>query len=683
MAISIDWGTKEIFVPKIDTDLVQSSPVEIRQLNLNQFRLSLKDLEDNFDGMPYQRTHKHNTEVGLGGIIYARVIEMINGYTVTFENGAYAVNLIGANSNVGDVTNLNQVSVRSANAAGLISNAAIEYSSFNGGVTVDGINGVNGTVFPIGTPRVPVKTIQDAVLIAQFRGFSTLFIKGDLVLDTGDNVADYEIIGSATNKTFIQIADGAFVSGIEIKDATVEGIFDGKASFKQCVLLDISFVEAEMSECTLRGTITLDGIGNTIIEDCRDGLLLTSTSPTINFNGSGHNLAVRDYHGDLNIRNKTELGSVEINMNSGGRVTLEPTVTAGSLRLTGTLHLINNSTGAAIVNDSQVVYPDSLQLVAFNQEVHISSANGNVGTKFPIGTSQMPVSNITDAITIAQYRGITRFIVNGLLLVGGKNLNDYTLVGKEMTAVVVLIPNTGNSNNNTIFRDIAISGQLNGYIYADSCAVQELANIGSNDFPSVFSNCIIRGDDVANAISLRNGLITPQDVHFFNCLSAALDGEIITIDSNNSTTGLGFRNFAGDLKVINYTGGQQSTLTLSEGSLTLDPSNTNGTILAKADTLIDNSNGLVVTYIPSSGGGAGGTSDWSSSEKSQIRYALGVDGTKLAAVGGELQFLKAVLEGDIIPTEEQFQILDKLSKQVLISKTATTDNNTGLTKLEE
>jgi len=123
--ITIDWGTRVIFVPKIDTTLIQATPVEIRSLDLNAFRLTLKALENSEEGMSFPKTHNHNTEVLLGGITYARTIEIINGYTVTFEDGQYAVNLIGANSNVGDVVNLNQVSIRSYNSAGLIAPAPL------------------------------------------------------------------------------------------------------------------------------------------------------------------------------------------------------------------------------------------------------------------------------------------------------------------------------------------------------------------------------------------------------------------------------------------------------------------------------------------------------------------------------------------------------------------------------
>lgn len=119
MAITIDWATKIISVPKADMALVQSLPFEIRELNIDTFRLRLKDLEDDVEGMPYATTHNHNTAVSVGGVTLARVFELINGYTVTFEDGSYAVNLVGANSNIADSVNLNTVSVRAANSAGL------------------------------------------------------------------------------------------------------------------------------------------------------------------------------------------------------------------------------------------------------------------------------------------------------------------------------------------------------------------------------------------------------------------------------------------------------------------------------------------------------------------------------------------------------------------------------------
>jgi len=117
MSISIEWGAKIINIPQ---DYLASLGGSIYGLNLDTFRLDLKSLEDSEAGMPFPDTHRHNTAVTISGMTLARVIEIINGYTVTFEDGQYIVSATGANSNIADVMNLNQVSLRTANSAGLI-----------------------------------------------------------------------------------------------------------------------------------------------------------------------------------------------------------------------------------------------------------------------------------------------------------------------------------------------------------------------------------------------------------------------------------------------------------------------------------------------------------------------------------------------------------------------------------
>ena len=117
MTISINHLTRVILVPQADLTFISTG---IYGLDVNQFRLWLKDLEDDEGGMDLVDTHRHNTEVSLGGVTIARTFEIINGYTITFEDGMYAVTLSGANNNIADVMNVNQVSLRSNNSAGLI-----------------------------------------------------------------------------------------------------------------------------------------------------------------------------------------------------------------------------------------------------------------------------------------------------------------------------------------------------------------------------------------------------------------------------------------------------------------------------------------------------------------------------------------------------------------------------------
>jgi hypothetical protein len=118
MAISIDWGTTFIIhVPK--ADLTPLGGV-LYGLDVDAFRLELKDLEDDEAGMPFPDTHRHNTEVTLSGVTYARFVEILDPYTVEFEDGLYTVLATGANHNIADKKVLNQVSLITQNSAGLI-----------------------------------------------------------------------------------------------------------------------------------------------------------------------------------------------------------------------------------------------------------------------------------------------------------------------------------------------------------------------------------------------------------------------------------------------------------------------------------------------------------------------------------------------------------------------------------
>jgi len=131
VAVSVDWATKVITIPQADLTLVSGTTY---QYDVDEFRLALKDLEDDQEGIPFLDTHQHNTEVTIGGVTYARTFEIINGYTVEFEDGQYGVTLFGANHNIGDVLVRNQVSVLIQNSAGLI---VTVNSSGAAGMTLD------------------------------------------------------------------------------------------------------------------------------------------------------------------------------------------------------------------------------------------------------------------------------------------------------------------------------------------------------------------------------------------------------------------------------------------------------------------------------------------------------------------------------------------------------------------
>lgn len=118
MAVSINWGTKVIFIPQADLTLISGT---IYELDVNWLRLQLKSLEDSPEGISYPDTHRHNTEVVLSGVTYARTVEIINGYTITFEEtlSHYTIRCAGANHNIADVLNPGMNNLIISNSAGL------------------------------------------------------------------------------------------------------------------------------------------------------------------------------------------------------------------------------------------------------------------------------------------------------------------------------------------------------------------------------------------------------------------------------------------------------------------------------------------------------------------------------------------------------------------------------------
>ncbi len=259
MAISINWGTKVVNIPRLDMTLIQSVPTEIRQLNLDSFRLILKDLEDSDDGMAFEKTHKHNTSVTVGGVTLARVIEIVNGYSVTFEDGQYAVNLVGANSNVGDVVNVNQVSVRSANSAGLQDLSVILSAAYNGEVCVDITNGQAGTDVPIGTRTQPVNNFDDAKTIAVKEGARTIRILNSCTLASTDFSTGFVFTSDNPGVTVLTVEASAQVQFCEFNNISVEGVADGNNVYRNCVLLDITFTSGFIFQCSLNGSIQING----------------------------------------------------------------------------------------------------------------------------------------------------------------------------------------------------------------------------------------------------------------------------------------------------------------------------------------------------------------------------------------------------------------------------------------
>lgn len=345
MAITVDWNTKIVTVPQSFLTFLGGS---VYQLDTEAFKVAINEIESSEDGIVQDQIINHSTAVSLGGIQYARVIEIINGYTITFEDGSYVVNLIGSNNNILDVTNLNSVQVRSNNSAGLINLLELQFGIYQGAVWVDQAGGAAGTAYPKGTPLDPVNNVPDAVTIAQGRGFSVIRVLGDLTLDTGDNVEGYIMIGENASQTMITVNPGSDTLGCEIREAYVQGTLDGGTILRNCVIDNLNYINGFVFQCMINpGTITLGGVSTAHFLNCYSGIPGTGT-PIIDMNGVSDledtPLAMRNYNGGIELRNKTGPGAVSLDINSG-QVKIHPTCVAGQVVVRGTAHVTDSITG--------------------------------------------------------------------------------------------------------------------------------------------------------------------------------------------------------------------------------------------------------------------------------------------------------------------------------------------------
>ncbi len=123
MAITTDWLTSTFFVPQSDLTFVSGTLYDMD--TEVDFRQKVNAIMASEEGIVFDDPIDHNTQYTVTGVTYARKIEVINGYNVTFTpDSQWTVRLNGSNNNIfdvgGGVLNQNQVQVIPSNSAGLI-----------------------------------------------------------------------------------------------------------------------------------------------------------------------------------------------------------------------------------------------------------------------------------------------------------------------------------------------------------------------------------------------------------------------------------------------------------------------------------------------------------------------------------------------------------------------------------
>jgi hypothetical protein len=576
MALSIDPLTYIISVPKADLTLVQSTPTEIYELNINAFRLDLKDWEDSTEGIVQPVTHRHNTEVSLGGLTFARVVELLPPYTITFEDGQYAVNLVGANSNLGDRVNVNQVSVRSQNSAGLLSSPAIEYSSFGGHVTLDPNSAYSGTTYPTGTPQKPVNNLADALLIASYRGFIDIELYDDFTIDSAYNLNGFTVRGR-TSDIVLTIESVALVENLSIVNLTLkDSVLDGGSQIIDSTVDNVDYIDGHIEGCGLIGTITLGGSDNCVISNCYTAD--QDNPPIIDMGGSGHDLAMPNYSGIVTITNLNGASNeVGIGLDAG-IVTLDSTVTAGTIVVSGTGVLYDNSNSSAIIDTDGLINKQKIAETvweAIGNKVYVNVNTSNTGTKYPVGTLQYAVNNLIDAKAICEAIGVKSIYIHGPIIFDvdfiGYEFESYDPVGGAVNL-------NGRALVDCFLSNLTVTGYSTGHLSMENCQIL-------NGMP-VSSDLDMEDCELAGTFVVASG----GEIGGDRCTSP--QGAIFDLNADGN---LGLANFSGVITIQNISNVASTVGLTGHYMLFLASTCTAGTgLIAGTGIVYDSSSGMTV-----------------------------------------------------------------------------------------
>jgi len=258
-----------------------------------------------------------------------------------------------------EVSSYTQIVRTSSSSATLMELETIQYSSFEGGVSIDVVDGVPGTEFPIGTAQLRVNNLADAKAIAVERGFRKLFIYGNITFANTDNVDDFIVVGQGGalyNTTTVQA--GCSTANTVFVTCHLQGVLAGEVEVRDCMIGDLSGFQGKMFNPMLTGTLILAGSG--FVE-----LFEPVSAPPVVFGavidmgGSGRGLRARRIAGGVTLKNKTGTDQVFLDYISG-RLVIDSTCTGGTITVRGITSLVNNAGSGCTVNTDTLVNPGNV-----------------------------------------------------------------------------------------------------------------------------------------------------------------------------------------------------------------------------------------------------------------------------------------------------------------------------------
>jgi hypothetical protein len=234
----------------------------------------------------------------------------------------------------------------------------IEYASYNGGVTIDAVNGTNSSTYPFGTPLYPCKTTSNSYAIRLARGFKKIYLRSDLnLVGIPDGILNgLDIIGETGNRKYTLTFNNVLVTDCKATNLAVTGVFKqgSTAQAVDCEIYDSVDVDlratnsslksgvyanTNLTNCILEGDISIKPGGNM----SGTGIVFEGDLTTINMLSQPSTVSLDVDSGYFKLKNAIVGSLAEFNLR-GGEVEIDTTCTGGEYYLEGYGTLYNNGT---------------------------------------------------------------------------------------------------------------------------------------------------------------------------------------------------------------------------------------------------------------------------------------------------------------------------------------------------
>jgi len=234
---------------------------------------------------------------------------------------------------------------------------------------------------------------------------------------------------------------------------------------------------------------------------------------------------------------------------------------------------------AASIRNSDAVTVDIgvEQSLDYNEKIIVNSLVGVAGTTYPIGTSALPVSNIADALTIANERFIHELHIFGTTIFN-VDVHDFVVFGGNIRDVAIF----QNVNiSGTTFKECVLEGTYDGLIVAEKVQLADGLICGSGYF---------RDSGLLGKIMVRDG----SDFNLLNCSSLVSGSGSPELFLGNDIS-LNLRKYSGGMAFYDIRSGTTVTAEYLAGNCEIMSGCTGGLIQVRGIAkLTDESSGTTV-----------------------------------------------------------------------------------------